>query len=80
MNATLESDKCEKQAFNYSGGKVRSLAASSTSLGEYVSFKVAGKCEKLLFTQASWIRGQIEAKSPQQPKMKPFLFLCDGCH
>lgn len=39
MNATLESERCEKQAFNYSGGKVRSLAASSIT--------AAGVCAKL---------------------------------
>lgn len=70
MIATLESDKCEKQAFNYSGGKVRSLAAYSTSLGEYVSFKEAGKCEKVLFTRASWIRGRKEAKSSQHSSQR----------
>lgn len=32
MNATSESGECEKQAFNYTGCKVRSLAASSSLL------------------------------------------------
>lgn len=76
MNATLESEKCEKQAFNYSRGKVRSLTASSSSLVGCVCVR----CEKVLFTWASRFKGQVEAKFQKaywqlQPEIKHIFFL-----